>query len=198
MTNSQILLIDDHAIMLEGLQILLKTGLSDARVVTAMSLHEALLGEDTPDVIVLDIKLPGINGLAGINRLQGKWPQAKVVMLSSQDDTDTQQQAFAHGAAAFVSKTQTASQITAVISAVLQGYTAPAPSPAIPVQAALTVRQYEVLDWLNQGLSNKLIAKKLTISDNTVRRHLQDIFAFFGVSSRTEAVFAARNRGIIR
>jgi len=119
-------------------------------------------------------------------------------MLSSQSDTDTRQAALARGAAAFVSKSEVGSQISDVVVQLLHADAPPEPVASIaPNRPYLTPRQCEVLDLMSQGLTNKTIAKKLSLSDNTVRRHLQDIFAFFGVTTRTEAVYGARQKGLL-
>lgn len=199
MKSACILLIDDHAILLYGLRMLLEAKIAEAQVVSADSLGESLRVDATPDVIVLDIKLPGISGLEGLAPLQRKWPQARIVMLSSQDDADTQQEALARGATAFISKAEAGERVCDVICQLLHGQT-PTAIPDHPLgktQQYLTPRQCEVLDFLNQGLTNKMIARKLGLSDNTVRRHVQDIFVFFNVTSRTEAVFAARRQRIV-
>jgi DNA-binding NarL/FixJ family response regulator len=197
MNSPRLLLIDDHAIVTEGLRMLLEAKLDVVRVVTAMSLSEAVMGGTAPDVIVLDIKLSGVNGLEGLALLRRKWPGARIVMLSSQDDADTRRQALARGAVAFVSKAEASEHVVEVICAVLHGQEPKPQAVHCAAQQYLTPRQIEVLDMLNQGLTNKMIAKKLVLSDNTVRRHVQDIFAFFGVSSRTEAVFEARRQGLV-
>ena len=106
--------------------------------------------------------------------------------------------ALARGAAGFVSKAETADHMVQAIVGVLQGSSVVVP-PSIDTGAArrLTPRQCEVLDLLSQGLSNKLVARRLSLSDNTVRRHVQDILEFFNVGSRAEAVVAARQQGLI-
>lgn len=175
---------------------LLEAKLDGVRVLTATSLSDAVANGAAPDVIVLDIKLSGVNGLEGLALLRRKWPDARIVMLSAQDDVDTRQQALARGAVGFVSKTEGGEQIVVAVLNALHGQ-ASTQQVAPPGAQYLTPRQYEVLDLLNQGLTNKLIAKKLDLSDNTVRRHVQDIFTFFGVSNRTEAVFAARRQGLV-
>lgn len=197
MTPPCILLIDDHAIMLYGLRMLLESQISEVQVITASSLSDSLQLDAIPDVIVLDIKLPGVNGLGGLASIQCKWPKARVMMLSSQDDADTQRLALARGAIAFVSKAEAGEHIVNVIYKLLGGNMTEQMPQLTSVPQYLTPRQCEVLDLLCQGLTNKIIAKKLNLSDNTIRRHVQDIFAFFGVASRTEAVFEARRQGIV-
>ena len=106
--------------------------------------------------------------------------------------------ALARGAAGFVSKAQTAAKIIESIHLVLRGHiSGPSPQAGDAGQQRLTPRQCEVLELLHQGLSNKLIARQLSLSDNTVRRHVQGILEYFQVSSRAEAVFAAQRQCLV-
>jgi len=119
-------------------------------------------------------------------------------MLSSQSEPETVRLALARGAVGFVSKAETADHIVQAICGALQGSTAALSSPTDKgVVRRLTPRQCEVLDLMSQGLSNKLVARRLSLSDNTVRRHVQDILEFFNVGSRAEAVVAARQQRLI-
>ena len=147
--------------------------------------------------VLLDIKLNGSSGLEGLALVRKKWPMAPVLMLSSQDDPETFRLALALGAAAFVSKAETADKIIRVIQQLLQGDFVAAKPGTIASNRRLTQRQREVLVLLHQGLSNKLIARKLELSDNTVRRHVQDILEYFQVANRAEAVFAARQQALV-
>jgi len=205
MTRTNILLIDDHAMFRSGLRMILDASLPGMEMLEAGTLNEALQDSDfAPDVFLLDIKLPGLNGVEGIALLKRKWPLTPVLILSSQDDPETVRWASARGAAGFVSKADTAEKIVEAINLVLNRQ-APAPidtasgrgnSQSLPLQH-LTPRQCEVLDLLCLGKSNKLIARQLTLSENTVRVHVQAVMGFLQVSSRSEAVFEARRRGLI-
>lgn len=201
MTIASILLIDDHAMFRSGLRMVLNAGLPDAKLFEAGTLNEALQGApDILDVILLDIKLPGLNGVDGIALLKRKWPQIPVLMLSSQDEPETVRLALARGAFGFISKADTANKIIALLNRILRGeLSAQATLTGGTPDALLhlTPRQCEVLDLLCQGMSNKLIARQLTLSENTVRGHVQAILQFLHVSSRSEAAFAARRRGLI-
>jgi DNA-binding NarL/FixJ family response regulator len=147
---------------------------------------------------LLDIKLNGLSGLEGIGLLQRQWPLTPILMLSSQTEPETVRLALERGAAGFLSKADTVEKMIDAIQQVLRGhFSALAPAPPCTAQRRLTPRQCEVLELLHQGLSNKLIARHLTLSDNTVRRHVQDILEFFGVSNRSEAVYAAYHQGLI-
>jgi len=199
MTDTRILLIDDHAMFRSGLSMVLSTALPEAKIFEAASLDEAVgSAPDSVDVVLLDIKLNGLSGLEGIALLKRKWPLVPILMLSSQDEPETVRMALARGAAGFVSKAETAEKIIETINLVLRGHFAGI-SPEIRSAAprCMTPRQCEVLNLLHQGLSNKLIARQLSLSDNTVRRHVQDILEFFQVGSRAEAVFAARSQGLV-
>ena len=199
MNAPHVLLIDDHAMFRSGLKMLISAAVTGSVIHEAGSLQDAI--DNTPegvDVVLLDINLRGLSGLEGIELLKRKWPLAPVLMLSSQSEPETVRLALARGAAGFVSKAETADHIVQAIGRALQGSPAALPDPGdVSIARRLTPRQCEVLDLLNQGLSNKLMARRLALSDNTVRRHVQDILEFFDVGSRAEAVAAARQQRLI-
>ncbi len=199
MKPHRILLIDDHAMFRAGLRMVLDARIPHTEIFEAGSSDAAIqCTPDDIDLVLLDIKLIGLSGLESIALLKRKWPLVPVLMLSSDDDPDTVREALARGAAGFVSKAETAEKIVDTVNLVLRGQFSALPQPVIGApQRHLTPRQCEVLDLLHRGLSNKLIARELSLSDNTVRRHVQDILEFFGVASRAEAVFAARRQGLV-
>lgn len=200
MTTLPILLVDDHAMFRSGMRLLLQAGIAHADVLEAASLEEvARVCESAPAIVLLDIDLRGINGVEGIAILRQRWPKTPVIMLSSSCDADMVQLVLCRGATAFVSKAETAATIVKVIHQVLNGQLLPAirgvggPSPA----PLLTPRQCEVLDLLAEGLSNKVIARRLNLSEFTVRGHVQAVLGVLGVTSRAQATFTARKRGLI-
>lgn len=203
MNLKHILLIDDHPMFRTGLRMVLDESIRSVKVFEVGSLDEALHGATiTPDVVVLDIKLPGINGLEGIALLKRKWPMAIMLVLSSQDEPATARLAISRGATNFISKTAPAEKIVEAINLALCGqgpdFAAMGEDRANPHQLQyLTPRQCEVLDLLCQGKSNKLIARQLNLSENTVRVHVQAILSFLQVMNRAEAAFAARRLGLI-
>ncbi|MCV2363276.1 response regulator transcription factor [Paucibacter sp. DJ1R-11] len=200
MSTPHVLLIDDHAMFRSGLKLVILSAMAEAVIHEAGSLQEAVdATPDRLDVVLLDIHLRGLSGLEGLVLLKRKWPEVPVLMVSSQTEPETVRLALARGAAGFVSKAETADHIVQAICKVLQGPPAEGLPSAIhpPPARSLTPRQCEVLDLLNQGLSNKLMARRLALSDNTVRRHVQDILEFFDVGSRAEAVAAARQQRLI-
>lgn len=207
MLSSKILLIDDHSLFRTGLRALICNGLQDVSVLEAASLEETMRVDLTDiHLILLDIKLQGLNGLEGIALLKRKWPETPVLVLSADDAPETAQLARERGARSFISKGDTADNILAAILSVLRGEADDAEMPAQQMQEKtranaakplLTPRQYEVLDLVCQGLSNKLIARRLDLSENTVRCHVQVVLTTLQVSNRSEAAFAARRKGLV-
>lgn len=204
MLPAKILLIDDHVLFRCGLRMVLHTGIPDLQAQEAGSLEEALhTPMDEPALVLLDVQLHGLNGIEGIALVKRRWPDAAVIILSSDAAPRSVALALERGAVAFVSKASTADNILAVIGQVRRGeaIASNAPSAAPGGDAAapqrLTPRQSEVLDLLCQGLSNKVIGRRLNLSENTVRGHVQAVLAALEVSSRSEAGFAARRRGLV-
>ena len=202
MLATHILLIDDHALFRTGLCMVLRAGIADVDVIEAASLEEAMLSTiSAPAVVLLDIQLKGLNGLECIALLQRQWPQVPIVMLSSDCTPSTMRLALQRGAAAFVSKADTADTMVAVIQRVMRQepdrHLPLNMVDTIPDRPRLTPRQCEVLDLLCQGLPNKTIGRRLGLSENTVRGHVQALLGLLQVSSRTEASFAARRYGLI-
>jgi len=205
MVSICILLIDDHALFRSGMSLVLQARIPDVEVLEAESLEQAVRGRtEPPTLVLLDIQLQSVNGLEGMGLLKQRWPQVPVIMLSSDLDPDTARLALFRGAAAFVSKADTAEKIIEIIHKTLGGHL-PSPAAGGPRSAAndrhskprLTPRQCEVLDLLCEGLSNKVIARRMDLSEFTVRGHVQAVFALLQVSSRSQATFAARRSGLV-
>ncbi|SFC45827.1 DNA-binding response regulator, NarL/FixJ family, contains REC and HTH domains [Polaromonas sp. OV174] len=199
MPAPSILLIDDHAMFRSGISMVIRAALPGTKILEAASINEATShAPDQVDLVLLDIKLNGLSGMEGIALLQRQWPLTPILMLSSLDEPQTTRLALERGAAGFVSKAETAEKIIEAILLVLDGhFDKLPPADSSLAERRLTPRQCDVLDLLHQGLSNKLIARQLSLSNNTVRRHVQDILEFFQVVSRAEAVVAARQQGLI-
>lgn len=207
MLTSKILLIDDHSLFRTGLRTLICNGLQNVSVIEAASLEETMrVAPADIHLVLLDIKLQGLNGLEGIALLKRKWPQTPVLVLSADDAPDTAQLARERGAHRFISKGETAENILAEIRQVLSTEGTVEISAQTQTQEKtktnaakplLTPRQYEVLDLVCQGLSNKMIARRLDLSENTVRCHVQVVLTTLQVSNRSEAAFAARRRGLV-
>ena len=192
------LLIDDHAMFRAGLRQVIKVAIPDLGIFEAGSLDEALgCPSDNVTVVLLDNKLNGLSGIDGIARIKRKWPLVPILMLSSQFEPEIVRMALARGVVGFLSKAESVERIIETLQQVMAGDLLGDSASVPPAQKCLTPRQSEVLELLNQGLSSKLIARQLFISENTARKHVQDILAFFAVASRAEAVFAARNQGLV-
>lgn len=210
MIATTILIVDDHALFRSGLRLVLETEFPDVNILEAGSIHDAINSASfNPAIILLDIALNGLNGLDGIALLKRTWTLAKVVMLSSDTAISTSQLALELGASAFVTKAETAKRIITVIKEVDSAFShnsdghltvkiATKDDSVGDAHSRLTARQYEVLDLLAKGLSNKVIARELGCAENTVRGHVQAILSFFNVTSRTEAAYAAKCKGIIQ
>jgi DNA-binding NarL/FixJ family response regulator len=206
-----VLLVDDHALFRAGMRFILADGEDAAsNVLQAGSLTEALSLPDAVDVVLLDVQMPGINGMEGLTLIKRRWPKAAVLMLSAQEDHETQQLCLKRGALAFVNKTTSPEQIRAVVLQAASGLLfAPDSSAARSddaLQAAqeandsgslLSARQLDVLLLMCEGISNKAIARKLFVSENTVRSHVAAVLKHFGSSTRGEAVMAAQKSGMV-
>lgn len=195
--SKSLLVIDDHDIFRRGVRALLMEWRADYCVYEAASVAEALgSGFPEPDLVLLDIRLHGANGLDGIAPIRAQWPHALVAMLSSLEGAEPGREALARGAVAYISKGESTEQILRQLEGILNGVAAPG-QKAQRALSRLTPRQQDVLSLISHGLPNKLIARELSLAENTVRRHVQDILEYFEVESRSEAVFAARRRGLL-
>jgi DNA-binding NarL/FixJ family response regulator len=202
MSLLKILLIDDHALFRSGLQMVLASGLESVEIGEMSSVEESVrLVPGVPDIVLLDIQLQGLNGLDGIVLLQQRWPATAIVVLSSDDTSQARKRAFELGAVAFVSKADSADNILALIERIRSGQLTTSSPAAASMgddgRPRLTPRQCEVLDLLCQGLSNKMIGRRLELSENTVRWHVQALLTALQASSRSEAAFLARRCGLV-
>jgi DNA-binding NarL/FixJ family response regulator len=199
----QFLLIDDHAMLRAGLRLILESTLPGVTIHEATSMAEASnLSLDRIDLVLLDIELPGLNGLEGMALLKRRWPSTPVVVITSHTESEARAMATLRGAAAFLLKSESPERMVAVIQTILNGEgdliaSAPGAAP-LSQPPPLTARQCEVLEHLCQGHSNKIIGRQLGLSENTVRGHVAGLLAVLGVSSRSEAVAVARQRGLVR
>jgi DNA-binding NarL/FixJ family response regulator len=198
MNANTVLIIDDHPMFRTGLGMILRAALEDIAVQEVGSLDEAMASAIAqPAVILLDVHLQGLNGLECVPVLRGRWPDAAIVMLSADATEPTTRAALARGATAFVAKSDTAADIVLTVRSILRDeFARPPAGPAEP-GPHLTPRQQQVLDLMCLGLPNKAIGRRLNLSENTVRGHVQAVLAFLGAPSRTQAAFEARRRGLV-
>jgi len=204
----KILVVDDHALFREGVKLMLSR-LDPAAVLVEAGSVEAALAEaaahEAFDLILLDLKLPGMRGEEGVRLLRQRFPASPLAVLSSVESADAIKACLDNGAQAFIPKTATSDAMIGALRRVLDGQTCrldPAglgggeagPPPRSPWK--LTVRQIDVVNLVSQGKSNKEIARRLGISENTVRAHLAAIFQEMGVNSRTEVAAIVCRLGI--
>lgn len=208
----RLMLIDDHVLFRTGMRLILSDGpIAFGEPLEAGSIAEALTTPFVVNVVLLDVDLPGISGMDGLALIKRRWPQAAIVMLTACDGPERIKQALARGAHAFVSKTASAEHIRRIVQQAMAGKlqagaalkvepTAGEAKAVVPdgCSTVLSARQLEVLALMCEGLSNKAIANRLFLSENTVRNHVVAILRRFNANTRTEAVTLAQRNGVIR
>ena len=206
MENLCILIVDDHDLFRAGLNMILKQDERISSVLEAGSVMEALAhGQTEIDLILSDIQMPGLNGLDGIKVLKEKFGSTPIIMLSASHDTGDMQNALESGAEGFLPKSSSAEMIIKSIAAVMTG------SQCFPEDKdlerknkndkhpeELTARQLQVLSLLCEGKPNKIIARELDLSENTVRVHVSAILSLLGVASRSEAMLVAQKQKLVQ
>jgi DNA-binding NarL/FixJ family response regulator len=204
-----VLVADDHAMVREGLRALLSSMEGYQLVGTASTgadaVREAVLLN--PDLLVLDIGFPDLNGIEVVRRLAKAAPLVKILMLTMYDDDESILGAVRAGALGYVLKGADADDLLRAIEAVAAGEAIFGPglarralqvlsAPPEPAFAQLTPREREVLELIASGLSNQAIAAKLRLSTNTISNHISSIFGKLQVGSRAEAIVRARSAGL--
>jgi len=206
----RVLIAEDHAVVREGTRNILERDPGIAVVGEAEDGFQAvrLAAELQPDVLVLDLHLPGIGGIEVARRLKTISPQTRILVLSAYDDDDYVFAAMDAGAAGYLLKTAHGNEVTSAIHTVARGEVVLQASIAGKFLAAhgrgrdnissadpLTDRELEILGLAAHGLRNKEIAQELQLSRRTVEGHFGNIFSKLGVSSRTEAVIHGASHG---
>lgn len=200
----RVLIVDDHPVVRAGLASLLRRQAGMKLTGAAHSGEEAIamLQRSPVDVLLLDLRMPTINGIDLLNHLKASEHQPKAIILSSYEYEEEIYQAVKAGARAYLSKNASREEIVAAIEAVIAGGTY---FPERIVQwiaerdgrSSLSSREVEILEMVSRGLTNKEIAGALNISHFTVRNHLNHITAKLQVADRTEAATIALRQGII-
>ncbi|MBP6599106.1 MAG: response regulator transcription factor [Giesbergeria sp.] len=208
--SATLLLVDDHTLFRTGLRLIVQDHPGVGRIAEAGSVAQACaLQLAEARLILLDIQLPAMSGLEGIHLLRRACPLARIVLVSASVAPGAAHEARTRGADGFLPKSASADDILQAITLALAGqpyfpshtsapvHLQPAgnepPSPA----PTLTPRQFEVLTLLCLGKPNKVIARDLGLSENTVRVHVAAIFAQLGVNSRSTALLAAQRWGML-
>jgi len=204
----RVLLVDDHPVVRVGLRGMLDMS-DDLHVIgEAASGDEALTLTATlsPDVVLMDLRMPGVDGAEATERIAARFPGVRVLVLTTYDTDEDILRAIEAGAAGYLLKDTPLAQLVAAIHAAARGESVLAPPVAArladrrrtPPGEQLTPREVEVLGLVAQGLSNAEIGRVLFISEATVKTHLVRAFVKLGVSDRTAAVTAALSRGALR
>jgi DNA-binding NarL/FixJ family response regulator len=200
----RVLVVDDHAVVRAGLEQLLAT-VSDMELAGAAPDGEravALARETAPDVVLMDLEMPGVDGLEATRRVLAERPETRIVVLTSFADRERILGALDAGATGYLLKDAEPDELVAGVRSAARGEAPLNPRAAREVIAArrpaaagpdLSPREREVLSLVAEGLPNKLIARRLEISEKTVKAHLTRIFAALGVTDRTQAALRARD-----
>jgi two-component system NarL family response regulator len=205
-TAIRLLLADDHAVVLDGLAALLDYQ-SDFEVVAKATDGAQLIRlyrEHRPDVALIDLRMPGVDGLEAIRSIRSEFPDAKLIVLTTFDGDEDIYRALEAGAQGYLLKDAEREDLFAAIRTVHGGGRhVPAVVAAKLVDragagSALTAREIDVLKRMAAGESNKEIGSALFISEGTAKTHVAAILAKLGARDRTEAVVIAMRRGILR
>ena len=204
----KILLADDHALFRESLSLaLVRLTDDDPEILQAEHGEKAinLAKKHTLDLILLDLDMPGINGLDAIQTLLDIQADTPIVMISAHEEISVINKALAKGIKGFIPKTTSADVTLSALRLVLSGgtYLPPQLMQQTPIKTGegdknlLTPRQVEVLKLLQKGIQNKNIAHQLDLSPSTVKVHIRRIFTTLGARNRTEAVNLAIEMGLL-
>ncbi len=201
---TEILVVDDHPMVHEILPQAVKKAFGEVRVQCASNLDEAFecaALDKKLQFALLDLTLPGCNGIDALFKFHEKCPDTKMVVFSATEDPESIQAAFRAGAVGYIPKTSRPDLVVAALRVVAAGgkYIPPQILDALPESstgAPMTERQLEVLRLMLRGLSNREIAERLDIAEGTVKQHATDIYHALAVGSRAEAIAAAHRRGL--
>ena len=199
----RVMLVDDHTMVRKGLALFLKA-FDDLELVGEAESGMAaiqLCSETLPDVVLMDMVMPEMDGVATTNAIRQQFPQIQVIALTSFKEGDLVKNALEAGAIAYLIKDVSADELARAIRAAHSGRATLSPDAAQAlVQSSnqppipgldLTEREREVLSLIVEGLNNTQIAEKLTVSPSTIKSHVSSILSKLGVTTRTEAVTLA-------
>jgi NarL family two-component system response regulator LiaR len=209
----RVLIADDHAVVRQGLRTFLELQ-EDIEVVGDVADGSAVVEaavDRAPDVVLMDLVMPGIGGVEAIRRLRERCPQARVLVLTSFQEDEKIFPAVRAGAAGYLLKDVEPAELVRAIRTAHEGEAVLHPAVAARLmeefssedvrgagESGLTGREQEVLELIGRGLPNKLIARELGIAEKTVKTHVSAILAKLGVTDRTQAALYAVRNGLVR
>jgi DNA-binding NarL/FixJ family response regulator len=213
----KILIVDDHALVRRGMNYVVKEGFPDADVVEAGSAATALeilrKGGGDPDLALVDVRMPDLDGLELLRAIKAEWPDIPVIMISTYENAPYVKRALADGAAGYLLKDATPEDLSQAINVAMSGSgnvlsprviqnlfedqeSAGAGGAGRRNEYSLTQREHDILALLAEGRSNRDIAGGLYLSEKTVKAHLAAIFRKLGVTNRTQAAMMAVQMGV--
>jgi DNA-binding NarL/FixJ family response regulator len=200
----RVLIADDHRLIVEGIKRALEDA-DDFEVVGEASSGSQVLplvGRTNPDIVLLDLRMPGADGLTCLAQIKKRYPEIKVVVLSVSTDESVIQTVLMRGASAYIVKSINPIDLPSALRQAVEGtmYSAiglPEPGESAAKAAGLTEREAAILSALARGLSNEAIGKELWVAEQTAKFHLTNIYRKLGVSNRTEAARLAYQNGLV-
>jgi DNA-binding NarL/FixJ family response regulator len=207
MRRLRVLVADDHELMVAAVRLALTEAADEFEIVATTTRGQQVLplaARTDPDVVLLDLRMPGMDGLTCLELLRQRHPRIKTVVLSGVDEPSVIRSAFTRGAIAFIRKHVDPRDLPSAVRQAVNGTVAQPifgdleeEDAARPDDPGLSERERAILAALGEGKSNKQIAKQLWLAEQTVKFHLTNIYRKLDVSTRTEAVNAAYRRGLL-
>ena len=200
----RILTVDDHPMLLEGIAAVLEAEDDMELVAEASNGHEAIakFRAHRPDVTLMDVQMPEVNGIDAILKIREEFPAARIIVLTTYGGDAQASRAFKAGAAGYLLKNMVRKELIDTIRTVHAGKKRIPPEIAMDIAEhhsddALTEREIEVLRTVAQGNANKIVGQLLNVSEETIKAHMKSILSKLGANDRTHAVTIALRRGII-
>ncbi|MEM7343207.1 MAG: response regulator transcription factor [Chloroflexota bacterium] len=217
MTPIKLLLVDDQRLMRDGLRTLLELEADLTVVCEADQGKAAIAAYEThqPDVVLMDIQMPGMDGVEATRRIKSRWPQARVIILTTFDDDEYIFEGLRAGAVGYLLKAASGAELAEAIRTVAGGGALIEPSVARKVVAefarlipttsssdeqlpeALSEREKEIVQALAQGYTNREIAQHLNLAEGTVKNYVTTILQKLGARDRTQAALRAKELGLV-